>query len=718
MTDPLDPLFAPAGVAVIGASDDPSRIGGRPLRYLREGGYRGAVFAVNPRRETVQGARAWASVSDLPSVPDAAILALPAAATPGALEACADKGVGAAVVFSAGFAETGAEGAALQARLAAIAREAGMRLLGPNCLGVFNPAIGWYGTFSVVLDGGALFRPGPVGIVSQSGAYGAHIAHLARGRGLGIGAWITTGNEADVDVAEALAWMAGREDLSVIMAYAEGVKDRDAFLAALETARARGKAVVFMKTGASAVGADAAASHTASLAGSDAVFDAALRQHGAWRAASTAEQIDIAVACAAGRYPEGRRLGIFTMSGGFGIQLADHAEAEGLDVAPMPEAAQREMLDLLPFAAPRNPVDATAQAANDLGLMEAGLRLMATRGGYDMTAAILGAGPAAPSFAEPLRRTLAAALAEAPDALRGLTMTAPEDVVRAYEAAGFLVYEDGAQLARAFAALAAFGEGFGRAAEAAPPPMAPAALPEGPLSEAAAKRILGAAGIPFPPETLVSTPAEAAAEAARIGGPAALKICSPDIAHKTEIGGVALDLPNPEAVERAAARILAAAAEKAPDARVEGLLIAPMAPRGVECIIGAAQDPALGPVVMFGLGGVFVEVLKDVAFRTAPFGPAEARRMIEEIRGFPLLQGARGGAPADIDALARALSALSRFAHANRDRVASVELNPVRALPEGRGIAALDALIQLSPRPAAARTAPAPAPAPAEETAP
>ncbi|MET0169285.1 MAG: CoA-binding protein, partial [Aliihoeflea sp.] len=227
-TEGLSALLAPNSVALVGASDDVTRIGGRPLRYLREAGYKGAIYPVNPKRETVQGVKAYASVSDLPQAPDVAILAVPAAATVQAVRDCAERGVKAAIVFSAGFAETDDAGRALQDEMVGIAREAGMRILGPNCLGVFNSEAGYYGTFSAMLDS-EFVTPGPVGVVSQSGAYGSHIAHLARLRGLGIRNWITTGNECDVDVSEALRWMVEQPEVKVIMAYAEGVRDRDAF---------------------------------------------------------------------------------------------------------------------------------------------------------------------------------------------------------------------------------------------------------------------------------------------------------------------------------------------------------------------------------------------------------------------------------------------------------------------------------------------------------
>ncbi|WP_370302277.1 acetate--CoA ligase family protein [Pseudooceanicola sp.] len=695
MTDTFTKLISPRSVALVGASDDMSRIGGRPLRYMREAGFAGKVMPVNPRRETVQGLECFADIAALPDVPDTAILAVPAKATLQTVRDCADCGVGSAVIFSAGFAEAGEEGQRAQAEIVNLAREAGLRLLGPNCLGVMNPTTGYYGTFSVVLDN-ALLSPGPVGIVSQSGAYGAHIAHLARARGLGISHWITTGNECDVDVSEALDWMVQQPEVCVIMAYAEGVGDRERFIAALERAQDQGKAIVFMKTGRSSVGAQAAASHTAALAGSDAVFDAVLRQFGVHRAASTAEQIEVTYACAAGQFPTGNRLGIFTMSGGFGIQLADDAEQAGLDVAPMPEEVQDQLKALLPFSSPRNPVDATAQAVNDMDLLVRYVREMMTRGGYDLFAGILGTGPSTQTFAEPLKNALLAAMEGQDGKLKALTMTAPEDVVRSYEADGFLVFEDSPALTGALSALHRFAENFARFRNnEAVSPTARMELPQGPLSEAQAKDILTRAGLPFPEEILVPYGDDVANAAEKIGFPVVLKICSPDIAHKTEVGGVAVNIATADAARSAAAGILIRAAEARPDARLDGILVAPMAPEGVEIIAGVTQDPVLGPVVLFGLGGVFVEVLKDVTFRAAPFGVDEAHRMIREIRGYPMLTGVRGAAGGDIPALAQMLSDLSRFAASHADRIESIDLNPVRVLPAGEGVVPLDALIIL-----------------------
>ena len=693
-TDSISALLSPNSVALVGASDDVTRIGGRPLRYLRESGFAGAVYPVNPKRETVQGLKAYASIGVLPQAPDVAILAVPAAATVQAVRECAERGVKAAIVFSAGFAETDEAGRAMQDEMVGIAHESGMRLLGPNCLGVFNSSIGFYGTFSAMLDSG-LVTPGPIGIVSQSGAYGSHLMYLARLRGLGMNHLVTTGNECDINVAEALRWMVEQPDINVVMAYAEGIRDRDTFIEALEIARERRKAIVFMKVGRSEVGAHAVSSHTAALAGSDAVFDAVFRQYGVWRASTTAEQIDIAAACSRGVYPKSNSLGIFTMSGGFGIQMADDAETAGLDVKPMPEKAQQELKAMLPYASPVNPVDATAQAVTDLPLMTSFISAMLEKGDYGFFAGIFGSGPASPTFSGKLRQALETAAASSRDTIMALTMTAPDEIVRTYEDKGFIVAQDGSALMKTLGAMVHFKESFDRAAGRKPDlsPGEKIALSGESLSEREAKPILAKAGVTFPKEALIKPGDDAGIVSASVGFPVVLKISSPEIAHKTEIGGVIVGVKDETEAREAAATIFARARERRPDARVEGILVSPMISGGVEIIAGVVRDPAFGPVVMFGLGGVFVEVLKDVTFRAAPFDVPEAHRMIREIRGFAMLEGVRGAAPSDIDALAKMLSALSAFAAANADTVESIDLNPVRVMEKGKGVVALDALI-------------------------
>ncbi len=695
LADPssLDPFFTPASVAIIGASDDAARIGGRPLRYLREYGFAGRVYPINPKRETVQGVKAYPDLASLPETPDVALIAVPAGMVGEAIAACVARGVKAGILFSAGFAEADEAGAREQERLVALAREGGMRLLGPNCLGSFCTTSGFYGTFSAILDARKP-QDGDLAIVTQSGAYGSHMAFLVGQRGLGISHFLTTGNEGDVDVAEGLLWVATRSPAKVILAYVEGIKRADLFVAALREARARGKAVIIMKVGRSAVGQEAVASHTAALAGADPVYDAMFRQYGAYRARTTAEQVDLAYACSRGLYPKGNRLGIFTMSGGFGIQMADAAEDAGLDVAPMPEAVQAELRALLPYASPRNPVDATAQALTDLDIMRQYLGKMLSDGEYDIVLSIFGSAPASPSFGEKLMQVLEATARSRPDKLFVITATIPAALERRLEKSGILVFQDGHDAIHAAASLHRMATLFARSEDTpqTAPPLA-LGLKGQTLSESAAKALLSRHGVTFPPEHVVTSAAAAAEAASAIGFPVVMKIVSPDIAHKTEIGGVLLNLADEQAARDGFDTLMSRVKAARPDAALEGVLVAPMLTGGVEVIAGVHTDPVFGPVVLFGLGGVFVEVLKDVTFRRAPFGRDEALRMIDEIRGRAMLDGVRGAPPSDIDALADLLAALSRFAHAARDEIEGIDLNPVLVRAKGHGALALDALV-------------------------
>ncbi len=688
----LDSLFTPRSVAILGASEDATRISGRPVRYLIEGGFKGDIYPVNPNRETVQGLKAYPSLADCPGVPDIAIVALPLGLTETAIRDCVARGVKGAVIFSAGYAESGDEGLAVQDRITALAREGGLRLLGPNCLGIFNPRIGFYGTFTQSLDR-EMPKPGELGIVSQSGAYGSHIAYLARRRGIGIGYWITTGNEADVDVSEAIEWMAGRDDVKVIMAYVEGVRNGPRFRAALETARRNRKPVVMMKVGRSDAGAKAASSHTASLAGSDAIYDALFRQTGVYRATTTEEQIDVAYACMRGILPKSNRLGVVTLSGGAGVLICDAAERHGLDVAPMPLAAQAKLQALLPFATVVNPVDTTAQALNDMSLLARNLEVILEDGGYDALIGFFTTVPNTRTLSGPLKKAIADGCARFGDRLIVMSMIGDPEVVRDYEASGFLVFEDPERAVVAVAALV----GFARAFDAAQPQVATVPpgqpLPSRPLAEHEAKDILRHAGIPFLDERLATSAGEAGEAAAALGFPIVLKIVSAAIEHKTEIGGVLLGVADRAAAEAGFDELLRRARHHRPDAVVDGVLVAPMARGGVEAIAGVTRDPVFGPAVMFGLGGVHVEVLRDVRFRLAPFDRAEALAMIGEIRGRALLDGVRGQAPSDVEALADLLVRLSTFAAAHPDDLETIDLNPVLVKPVGEGVVALDALL-------------------------
>ncbi len=688
----LLPILRPESVAVIGASDTPSRIGGRPIHSMKAMGYAGRIHPVNPRRETVQGLPAFASIRDVPEPVDCALVAVPAAIAVGAIRDCADCGVKSAVVFTSGFAEQGEDGAAAQAEIARIARDSGMRIVGPNCLGVFAMDSGWYGTFT---NAPAMIErpPGPVGIVSQSGAYGSHVLIVAQRRGVGANYWVTTGNECDVEIGEVIDFFVESPEVEIVVAYAEGIRDAARLRQALGKARDARKPVVFMKVGRTGEGARAAASHTASLAGSDAVYEALFRQYGVYRAGTTEELVDIAYACQYGSYPTGRRVSLQTISGGVGVQMADDAVRYGLEVAPLPPPVQKKLKALIPFAGTHNPVDFTAQALNEPDLMLENIGLTIEEADYDSHIVFMTTVPATPFMKEPCAELFRTVRERWPEEPMIMSLVGDRDVVEAYEKLGYPVFEDPSLAVRALAALTRFGEAFGRGAGRSPPepPAGMLPAPAAPVGERDALALLASAGIPVVRAGLAATPDEAVAAAAALGGPCALKIASPDILHKTEIGGVLLNVEGDAAVADGARTLLRRAAERKPEARIDGVLVSEMAAGGVETVLGAVSDPVFGPAVMFGLGGVFVEALKDVSFRLAPFGVDEAHRMIGEIRGRAVLDGVRGAPTADLHALADALARLSVFAAANAGRIESVDINPFVALPEGG--AAADALI-------------------------
>jgi acyl-CoA synthetase (NDP forming) len=693
----LDALLQPKSVAIIGASDDPNRIGGRPVQSTLAGGFKGQVYPVNPKRPTVQGLTAYPSITDVPEAVDCAIVAVPAPLVADTVADCAARGVKTTIIFSSGFAELGEDGASAQHRIAATAKDAGMRLIGPNCIGAFSISAGWYGTFSSV-QASLRLAPGKAAIVSQSGAYGAHMFYMAQRRGVATDMWVTTGNEADVDVAEVIAYYARHPHVSTIMAYTEGVKDKDRICEALDLARAAHKPVIMIKVGDTDIGAAAAATHTASLAGDDAIYDALFEQYGVHRAQSCQEMVDIAYACQTGIFPKGRKMAIQTVSGGVGIQMADESVKNGLEVPEIPAQLQKKLLGLIPYAGVRNPIDITGQVLNQPEVIGEGIDLSIRESGCDAFATYLASAPQAPGLKDFVLKTFKDLRAAHPDTPMALSMIATPEIIADYESLNISCFEDPVMAIRAVAALAKFQEVFNQGQPLAAPnlPKTLELVPPGDISEASAKAILASAGIPVTRDILAASAEEAVTAWHKIGGPVVLKIASPDILHKTEIGGVLIGLNGEAEISNGFEDILKRARAAHPTATIEGILVCEMVSGGVETVLGVTRDPVLGPAVMFGLGGVFVEVMKDVTFRLAPFGLDEAHRMIDSIKGRAMLDGVRGAPAADIDALAKALSQLSAFAAANADTLQSIDINPFVVLP--KGAVALDAVIV--PRPA------------------
>ncbi|MEN9627077.1 MAG: hypothetical protein RJA10_303, partial [Pseudomonadota bacterium] len=693
----LSAVFAPRSIAVVGGSDDPLKIGGVPVDYQRRFGYDGALYPVNPRQALVQGLKAYPSLQAIGAPVDLAILALPAALARGALEDAVAAGVRGVLMFTSGYAETGAKGAQEQAELSTLAQRAGIRLLGPNCLGFINLAQQVYATFSPAPRAGRL-PAGDIGLISQSGAFGGYAYALARERGLGFSQWITTGNEGDIDFADGLEWLARDPDTRVIMGYMEGCRDGARLRRALAAAHAAGKPVVMVKVGRTAAGAQAAASHTAALAGDDAVYDAILREYGVYRARDVGDFFGVAAGASIAGLPRDRSIGLFTVSGGVGVLMADEATQAGLDLRPLSPAAQDTIRGWVPFASPLNPVDITGQVTNDPTLSERTARLMLDDARHASWLGFFAAGGSNERTQAAISALVASLREHHPDVLLAISTLLPEAQRRALQAQGCLVVTEPAEAVRTIAALARLAQQLRQpldeTAAAALPRAAAQAVPDGPLSEAQALALLGSAGLRTVPHRVVQSADEAVAAAQALGHPVVLKVVSADITHKSDIGGVALGLADDDAVRAALASMQASVARLAPQARIDGWLVAPQLRGGVECILGIQRDPVFGPMVMFGLGGVFVEIVGDVALHSAPVTPEQALQMMRSTRAWPLLTGARGRPVADVDALAQQISALSRWAVSCGDTLASVDVNPYLALPaEQGGGCALDAVV-------------------------
>jgi acyl-CoA synthetase (NDP forming) len=689
----LTPLLAPRSVAVLGASSDPTRISGRPIAYMRAQGFKGGLYPINPNRAEVQGLKAYASIADLPETPDVAIVAVAAEVAAPAVEELGKKGCKAIVMFTAGFAEMDEAGAAAQDKMVATARSYGMRLLGPNCLGVFDARRSYYATFSSSFDSGWPVL-GRIGIASQSGAYGTHLYTLARNRGIGASLCVMTGNEADVTVGECIGWLAENPEVDVIAVYAEGIREAPGLIAAMEAARAAKKPIVMQKVGRSELGGKAAKSHTASIAGDDAVTEAVMAEFGVYRARNSEEMLDIAHTATRKIYPAGNTLGVITVSGGAGVLISDVAEGLGLAMPEMPMDAQKRLRDLVPFCAPRNPVDATAQVSNDVTLVKTFTESMVRDGGYSSVLGFFSMTASSRRWPS-IREQLNAVKTENPDRLYVLSVIVPPAGRDELEADGWVVHEDPTRAVVAIDAMGRYGAAFAAPAGAPAPSVPAVTLPAKNPSEAEAKRLLAGAGVASAPEAECATVEQAVVVAERFGYPVVMKILSPDIVHKSEIGGVLLDVIDAGSAREGFALLLDRAKTAAPTANLDGVLVAKQLKGGVECILGIHRDPVFGPMAMFGLGGIFVEILKDVVFHRCPFGADVAETMIRSIKGAPLLLGARGRKKTDVKALAETLSRLSAFAVACGPRLQSIDINPVFAMPEGEGAFAVDAVIEV-----------------------
>ena len=688
----LKEIMSPKSIAIVGASDNKARIGGRPLAHMIEQKFSGGIFPINPNRDSVQGIKAYSTLLDVKEDLDFILVAVPSQIVVSVLEQAVIKKAKTALIFSSGFSEIGGQGEIYQNQIKKISKESGLRVIGPNCLGLFNSATNFYPTFTSTIDR-ATPRPGGISIASQSGAYGSHIYMVAHQRGLGIRYWMTTGNEVDLSVGETIQLMAEDPDVHSIMAYAESVKDGEQFTKALDTARSEKKPVIFMKVGRSEVGAAAANSHTASLAGEDAIYDEVLKAHGAYRVRSTEEMLDVAYATKPRIFPAGKNLGLVTISGGGGVLMADAASDEGLTVGPMPQDAQDKLKKLVPFASPMNPVDVTAQFFNDLSIVPKFTDLMLSRGGYDALIGFWTSVAGSPLLSKPLLSSLKQAMTGYEDKLFINCMVAPEEIVKTYENEGFLCIEDPTRAVVAMSALMFFGEKFNinTIKQNFKKDSYVINLPRKKLNEIDCSEILRRANLPIVESSRIEKIDDLSPIFENDNNKYVMKILSSDIQHKTDVGGVILNIENIEQAKEAFNKIHKNVKEKAPKAIIEGIMISPMIKDGFECILGAKIDPVFGPIVMFGLGGIYTEVMKDISFAEAPLSTKKAEKMILSLKSKDIFYGARGQSSVDIKSLITAIVNLSNLIAANSDQIDQVEMNPI--LVSQNNVVALDALI-------------------------
>ena len=699
-TRTLEALFEPASVAVVGASAREGSVGQAVFRNLLLSGYSGTIYPVNPKRKSVHGVRCYPGLPDIDDAVDLVVAVIPAPAVPDLLEQCGDKGVKSAIVISAGFKESGAEGAALEARVRDAARAADLALLGPNCLGVINtdPAVSMNASFAR-----SMALPGNIAFMSQSGALCTSILDYALGHNIGFSKFVSFGNKADISENDLLRYFADDEQTHVILMYLEDLTDGPVFMhIAREITETSGKPVLAIKTGRTAEGASAAASHTGSLAGTDEVYDAVMAQAGVLRVDTVQELFDYAMAFGNQPMPASDRIAIVTNAGGPGIMATDACVRYGMRLATFGDDTTATLKEALPPAASvKNPVDVIGDARHDR--YEAALK--AVLADEDTGGAIVILTPQTMTDIEEVAHVVVRAAATSSKPLlasfMGLVDVTPGiEILRAHGVPHYPFPEGAARVMKAMLDYARWVnrprtvERVFDVDRGAVQKVFRAALDQGrrELPESEATAVLAAYGFPVLESTLAATRDDVAPACDRLGFPLVMKIASPDILHKTDVGGVAVGI---ESVEEAQAKfddIVSRAREAKPDADIWGVMMQQMAKPGREVILGSTRDPKFGPLLMFGLGGIYTEAMKDVTFRLAPLRELSALHMLQEIRAHKILEGVRGEPPADLEALQECLERLSQLV-VEFPVIRELDINPLFAYEDGA--VAVDARIIL-----------------------
>lgn len=691
MSDLLESALNPQSVAVIGASENIHKIGGRPIYYMQKHGFAGRIYPINPGRDEVQGLKSYASLAALPEAPDLALVIVGGDKAVAAVDECAARGVKSAVVIASGFGEAGEEGREVQQAMTARARAAGMRLYGPNTQGLANfgnGAIAGFSTMFVEVPP----ADGPIGVVSQSGGMSAMAYGLLRGRGLGVRHVHATGNEADVTVSD-LAWAVAHDpDVKLLLLYLENIANPELLARTAAYARERDLPIIAVKAGRSESGQKAASSHTGSLANEDRAVDAFFRHHGIWRVRDPHAQALAAEAYLKGWRPEGRRLVVISNSGASCVMGADASEEFGLPLAALSAQTRQGVADRLPgFATATNPIDITAALLSNSGLFGDVLPAVAQDPAADLffiNIPVAGAGYDVEAFAADTAKF------EAATGKPVVVAAWQESVAAPFKARGIPTFANETQALGVLAQLASH-TALMRQSHAPWPQAQPPSLPEGSgrfLNEAQSLGLLAAHGVPVVAHRLCRSAAEARDAWGVVGGPAVVKACSADVPHKSEHGLVALRV---ESAEAAGALFDAQWAKLAELGAVrEGVIVAAMHRGRHEFMVGARQDPVFGPVVVVGDGGKYVEALQDVAVLLPPFAAADVKAALKTLRIAPLLEGVRAEPPLDVDALAEVVVAVGRLMASAPGRIASIDVNPVMVGARGEGAMVVDALVE------------------------
>ena len=679
MSNALSFLLRPKSIVVIGATPDTNKLNGRPLHFLQRDGYKGTLYGVNPKYSDINGIPCFPDVASLPEAPDLAIVAVSQKLATNAVGELGKKGVPVAVLFSSGYSETGAKGAEYEQELLDVARANGIRICGPNNLGLINAFEHVTATFSQYADETPV--AGPVAFASQSGAFGTGISALARSRGIGLGYFINTGNQADITLMDVLIEIADDSRISVLSGYIEGLREGDGLIQLAKKARRVNKPLIITKVGRKAAGARAAASHTGSLAGEDRVFDGVLRQHGGIRARNEEHMLDLVMALSCCEPTSGKGLALITQSGGAGVLMADRAEELGLDV-PMPSAKTQEKLrEVIPaFGSASNPIDVTGQFLAEPKILSDSIKIALEDPAIDCCIVWL---QLMHGYTDLLTNVFKEVKAEVKKPFIVCWIEAPEKARKQLLEAGICVISATERAVDAAAGLVRYGEIQAMNAETTSdtPTIIENRSPSDNVAAVPVMKVaklLQDAGIPLAAAGLATDANSACEMAEDLGYPVAIKIESPDILHKTEAGGVRLGLSDSASVREAVEDVLANARAYKPSANIDGVIVQHMAKPATELVLGIRRDPVFGPVVMVGLGGIFIEILEDVSFAAAPITQQQAGQMLNQLQGRAILEGARGKPPVDQSKLAELICKLSDFAIAHPELV-ELDLNPVFA---------------------------------------